>query len=55
MRGKKIINRKNMSITKSIKKFSEPDYVYIPLISYNNTSFNVKVKPSDYVLKGESF
>ena len=53
MRGKKIINRKNMSITKNIKKFSEPDYVYIPLISYNNTSFDVKVKISDYVLKGQ--
>lgn len=53
MRGKKIINRKNMSISKNIKKFSEPDYVYIPLISYNNTIFNIKVKPSDYVLKGE--
>lgn len=53
MRTKKIINRKNMSITKNIKKFNEPDYVYIPLISYKNTTFNVKVKTSDYVLKGE--
>jgi len=53
MRGKKIINEKNISITKNIKKFNEPDYVYIPLISYDNTLFNTKVKNGDYVLKGE--
>ena len=53
IRGTKIFNNKNISITKEIVEYNKPDYVYIPLVSYKNTNFDILVKENDYVLKGQ--
>lgn len=53
IRGTKVFNNKNISITSMPLKYNKPDYVYIPLISYKNKNFDILVKPDDYVLKGQ--
>lgn len=53
VRGTKVINNKNMSITKKIKKLEPDDYIYIPLVTYNNKKCKCLVKVSDYVYKGD--
>lgn len=50
--GKKIPNRKTMSIKNKIGVYNKMKYVYIPLISGNDTNITVAVKKGDYVYKG---
>ncbi len=53
VRGTKIINNKNISLNKSINKIEMPDYVYIPLVTYNNKKCKFLGKIGNYVYKGE--
>ena len=50
--GVKIPNRKQMSIKNKIGIYNKMKYVYIPLISGNDTNITVAVKKGDYVYKG---
>lgn len=50
--GIKIPNRKTMSIKSKIGVYNKMKYVYIPLISGNDTNITVAVKKGDYVYKG---
>jgi len=53
IRGTKVINNKNISITQDIAKYNKPEHVFIPLISYKNKDFDILVNKNDYVLKGQ--
>lgn len=53
VRGTKIINNKNISISEKVKKIEMPDYVYIPLVTYNNKKCKFLGKIGNYVYKGE--
>lgn len=50
--GAKIHGYKNMSIKNKIGVYNKMKYVYIPLISGNDTNVSVAVKKGDYVYKG---
>lgn len=50
--GIKIPSRKKMSIKDKIGVYNKMKYVYIPLISGNDTNITVAVKKGDYVYKG---
>ena len=50
--GIKIPTRKKMSIKEKIGVYNKMKYVYIPLISGNDTNITVSVKKGDYVYKG---
>lgn len=50
--GLKIPSRKTMSIKNKIGVYNKMKYVYIPLISGNDTNITVAVKKGDYVYKG---
>lgn len=50
--GVKIPGSKNMSIKDKIGVYNKMKYVYIPLISGNDTNVTVAVKKGDYVYKG---
>lgn len=50
--GYKIPSKKNMSLKQKLKEYNNPEYVYIPLISGNDTNISVFVKKADYVHKG---
>ena len=50
--GIKIPGRKQMSIKNKIGIYNKMKYVYIPLISGNDTNITVAVKKGDYVYKG---
>lgn len=50
--GVKIPKRKKMSIKSKIGIYNKMKYVYIPLISGNDTNITVTVKKGDYVYKG---
>ena len=50
--GVRIPNRKQMSIKNKIGVYNKMKYVYIPLISGNDTNITVAVKKGDYVYKG---
>ena len=50
--GIKIPKRKKMSIKEKIGVYNKMKYVYIPLISGNDTNITVSVKKGDYVYKG---
>ena len=50
--GEKIPNKKSMSIKSKIGVYNKMKYVYIPLISGNDTNITVAVKKGDYVYKG---
>ncbi len=50
--GVKIPERKTMSIKNKIGIYNKMKYVYIPLISGNDTNITVTVKKGDYVYKG---
>ena len=51
-RGVKISGHKQMSIKNKIGVYNKMKYVYIPLISGNDTNITVTVKKGDYVYKG---
>ena len=50
--GIKIPKRKKMSIKEKIGVYNKMKYVYIPLISGNDTNITISVKKGDYVYKG---
>lgn len=50
--GLRIPTRKTMSIKEKIGVYNKMKYVYIPLISGNDTNITVSVKKGDYVYKG---
>lgn len=50
--GIKISNLKKMSLKKATSTFLQPKFVYIPLISQNDTNITLMVKKGDYVFKG---
>lgn len=50
--GVKIPEKKSMSIKSKIGVYNKMKYVYIPLISGNDTNITVAVKKGDYVYKG---
>lgn len=50
--GLKIPGNKHMSIKNKIGVYNKMKYVYIPLISGNDTNVTVAVKKGDYVYKG---
>ncbi len=50
--GLKIPKRKSMSIKEKVGIYNKMKYVYIPLISGNDTNITVSVKKGDYVYKG---
>lgn len=50
--GLKIPKFKDLSITNKISIYNKPKYVYIPLVSQNDTNITVLVKKDDYVFKG---
>jgi Na+-translocating ferredoxin:NAD+ oxidoreductase RnfC subunit len=50
--GLKIPKFKDLSITNKINIYNKPKYVYIPLVSQNDTNITVMVKKDDYVFKG---
>ena len=50
--GLRIPTRKSMSIKEKIGVYNKMKYVYIPLISGNDTNITVSVKKGDYVYKG---
>lgn len=50
--GTKIPTHKKMSIKEKIGVYNKMKYVYIPLISGNDTDITVAVKKGDYVYKG---
>jgi len=50
--GVKIPTHKTMSIKNKIGVYNKMKYVYIPLISGNDTNITVAVKKGDYVYKG---
>lgn len=52
-KGLKIPKCKSESITANIIKYDNPKFVYIPLISQNDTNITVLVKQGDYVCKGD--
>ncbi len=52
IRGVKIPSRKTMSIKNKVGVYNKMKYVYIPLISGNDTNITVAVKKGDYVYKG---
>lgn len=53
IRGKKIINNKNISLKNEISTMEKIDYVYIPLITYKNKDCKLLVKIGDYVYKNQ--
>lgn len=50
--GIKIPKRKKMSIKEKVGVYNKMKYVYIPLISGNDTNITISVKKGDYVYKG---
>lgn len=50
--GAKIPGYKNLSNEHKIGFYNKPKYVYIPLISQNDTNITIIVKKGDYVCKG---
>ena len=50
--GTRIPGFKKISSTKKIGTYHKPKYVYIPLISQNDTNITVIAKKGDYVYKG---
>ena len=52
MLGTKIPGMKKLTNTKKIGIYHKPKYVYIPLISQNDTNITVIAKKGDYVYKG---
>lgn len=50
--GLKIPKRKKMSIKEKVGVYNKMKYVYIPLISGNDTNITISVKKGDYVYKG---
>jgi len=53
IRGKKIINNKNISLKREVSTMEKVDYVYIPLVTYKNKSCQILVKEGDYVYKNQ--
>jgi electron transport complex protein RnfC len=50
--GIKIPKFKELSVKNKISIYNKPKYIYIPLISQNDTNITVMVKKDDYVFKG---
>lgn len=50
--GLKIPMKKSISLKNKLSEYLNPEYVYIPLISGNETNISVFVKKDDYVYKG---
>ena len=53
IRGKRIINNKNISLKKDLSTMEKVDYVYIPLVTYKNRECKLLVKVGDYVYKNQ--
>lgn len=53
IRGKKIINNKNISLKREVSTMDKVDYIYIPLVTYKNRDCQVLVKEGDYVYKNQ--
>lgn len=53
IRGKKIINNKNISLKKELSTMEKVDYIYIPLVTYKNKDCTVLVNEGDYVYKNQ--
>lgn len=53
MPGLKLNNKKKLSTHKNLNPFDKIEYVYIPLISFNDENLTELVKKDDYVYKGE--
>lgn len=53
VRGTKIDNYKNISISDNIAIVEPPMYIYIPLVTYNNKKCKLVVSIGDYVYKGQ--
>jgi len=53
IRGKKIINNKNISLKREVSTMEKVDYVYIPLVTYKNNDCQILVKEGEYVYKNQ--
>ena len=53
VRGTKVENYKNISISNEILTIEPPMFVYIPLVTYNNKNCKLLVSVGDYVFKGQ--
>ena len=53
IRGKKVINNKNISLKREISTMEKVDFVYIPLVTYKNKDCKILVKEGDYVYKNQ--
>ena len=53
IRGTKLNNNKNMSLKSKFKEIKNVDYIYIPLVTYNNKNISCDLKIGDYVYKGQ--
>lgn len=53
IRGKKIINNKNISLKREGSTMEKVDYIYIPLVTYKNRDCQILVKEGDYVYKNQ--
>ncbi len=53
IRGKKIINNKNISLKREVSTMEKVDYIYIPLVTYKNNNCQILVKEGDYVYKNQ--
>ena len=53
VRGTKVDNYKNMSISDKITIVEPPMFIYIPLVTYNNRNCKLVVSVGDYVYKGQ--
>lgn len=53
IRGKKVINNKNISLKTNVSTMQALDYIYIPLVTYKNTNCKILVKEGDYVYKNQ--
>lgn len=51
--GIKLPKNKKESITDKVKVYNNPKFVYIPLVSQNDTNITIMVKKGDYVFKGQ--
>jgi len=53
IRGKKIINNKNISLKNELSTMEQVDNIYIPLVTYNNNNCQILVKEGDYIYKNQ--
>lgn len=53
IRGTKLTNNKNMSLQSKFRVIKDVDYIYIPLVTYNNKNITCDFKIGDYVYKGQ--